>query len=133
MPLYEYECQKCGERFEIIQKFSDPLMTAHETCGGVVKKLLSAPAIQFKGTGWYVTDYARAGKNENGSTKDGDSSKKESKSSDGKSSESKASESKSEGKSESKSEGKSSDSKSSSGSDSSTTTTAAKSGDSSKK
>ena len=130
MPLYEYQCQKCGERFEIIQKFSDPLVTAHETCGGVVKKLLSAPAIQFKGSGWYITDYARAGKN--GSTKDGkdgDSSKSESKATEGKSSESKASE----GKSESKSESKSSEGKSSSSGDSSTATTTAKSGDSPKK
>jgi putative FmdB family regulatory protein len=129
MPLYEYECQKCGERFEIIQKFSDPLMTAHETCGGVVKKLLSAPAIQFKGTGWYVTDYARAGKKENGSNKDGDSSKSESKASESKSSDSKSSDSKS----ESKSESKSSESKSSSSSDSSTSTSTPKSTDSSKK
>ena len=134
MPLYEYECQKCGERFEIIQKFSDPLMTAHEICGGVVKKLLSAPAIQFKGTGWYVTDYARAGKKENGSSKDGDSSKSESKASESKSSDSKSTESKaSDSKSESKSESKSSESKSSSSSDSSATTTTAKAGDSSKK
>lgn len=132
MPLYEYQCQKCGERFEIIQKFSDPLLTAHETCGGEVKKLLSAPAIQFKGTGWYVTDYARAGNN--GSAKDGDSSKSESKSSDNKSSESKSSETKaSESKSDSKSESKPSEGKSSSSGDSSTTTTTAKSGDSSKK
>jgi putative FmdB family regulatory protein len=62
MPLYEYECQKCGERFEQIQKFSDPPVKKHEGCGGKVRKLLSAPAIQFKGTGWYVTDYGRAGK-----------------------------------------------------------------------
>lgn len=127
MPLYEYQCQKCGERFEIIQKFSDPLLTSHETCGGEVKKLLSAPAIQFKGSGWYITDYARAGKN--GSTKDGDSSKSESKSSESKASESKPSASAS----ESKSESKTSESKSSSASDSSTTATTVKSGDSSKK
>jgi putative FmdB family regulatory protein len=129
MPLYDYQCQKCGERFEIIQKFSDPLMTAHEICGGVVKKLLSAPAIQFKGTGWYVTDYARAGKKENGSNKDGDSSKSESKASESKSSDSKSSDSKS----ESKPESKSSESKSSSSSDSSTSTSTPKSTDSSKK
>ena len=127
MPLYEYQCQKCGERFEIIQKFSDPLLTAHETCGGEVKKLLSAPAIQFKGSGWYITDYARAGTN--GSTKDSDTSKSESKSSESKASESKPSASAS----ESKSESKASESKSSSSSDSSTTATTVKSGDSSKK
>ena len=58
MPLYEYECTKDGT-FERMQKFSDPPLTTCPTCGGPVEKLLSAPAIQFKGTGWYVTDYAR--------------------------------------------------------------------------
>ena len=58
MPLYEYECPKDG-MFERIQKFSDPPLAACPTCGGPVEKLASAPAIQFKGTGWYVTDYAR--------------------------------------------------------------------------
>lgn len=58
MPLYEYECPKDGT-FERMQKFSDPPLTACPVCGGPVEKLLSAPAIQFKGTGWYVTDYAR--------------------------------------------------------------------------
>lgn len=58
MPLYEYECAGCG-RFELIQKFSDPALNACPTCGREVHKLLSAPAIQFKGTGWYITDYAR--------------------------------------------------------------------------
>ncbi len=59
MPLYEYECQQCGERFEEIRKFSDPPLTEHEQCGGKLRKLLSPPAIRFKGTGWYVTDYAK--------------------------------------------------------------------------
>jgi len=59
MPLYEYKCRKCGECFEEIRKFSDPPLTTHERCGGELKKLLSPPAIQFKGTGWYVTDYAK--------------------------------------------------------------------------
>ena len=59
MPLYEYECDACGVRFERIQRFSDkPVKTCPE-CGGAVQKLLSSPAIQFKGTGWYVTDYAK--------------------------------------------------------------------------
>jgi putative FmdB family regulatory protein len=58
LPLYEYECPKDGT-FERMQKFSDPPLTACPTCGGPVEKLLSAPAIQFKGTGWYITDYAR--------------------------------------------------------------------------
>ena len=59
MPLYEYRCLKCGEHFEEIRKFSDPPLIEHENCGGELRKLLSPPAIQFKGTGWYVTDYAR--------------------------------------------------------------------------
>ncbi len=58
MPLYEYQCPKCG-RFEVIRKFSDPALLACPTCGAEIQKLASAPAIQFKGTGWYVTDYAR--------------------------------------------------------------------------
>jgi putative FmdB family regulatory protein len=59
MPLYEYECGSCAHRFERIQKFSDPLVDVCPKCGGVVRKLLSSPAIQFKGSGWYITDYAR--------------------------------------------------------------------------
>lgn len=59
MPLYEYECNDCQNRFERIQKFSDPLVSTCPDCGGAVHKLLSSPAIQFKGTGWYVTDYAK--------------------------------------------------------------------------
>lgn len=61
MPLYEYQCEGCGEVFELIQKFSDPPLTVHEKCGGPVRRLLSAPALQFKGSGWYVTDYAKGG------------------------------------------------------------------------
>jgi putative FmdB family regulatory protein len=60
MPLYEYQCESCHERFERIQKFSDPPLDVCPKCGsGPVKKLLSSPAIQFKGSGWYITDYAR--------------------------------------------------------------------------
>src|SRR5688572_23359194 len=60
MPLYEYECEVCGHRFEVIQqRFSDPPIDRCPKCGGAVRKLQSAPAIQFKGTGWYITDYAR--------------------------------------------------------------------------
>ena len=59
MPLYEYECETGGHRFEVIQKFSDPPVEKCPTCGGPVRKLISAPGFQFKGTGWYVTDYAR--------------------------------------------------------------------------
>jgi putative FmdB family regulatory protein len=64
MPLYEYECDACGHRFEVIRKFSDPPLETCEKCNGPVRKLLSSPAIQFKGSGWYITDYARAGKTE---------------------------------------------------------------------
>ena len=62
MPLYEYECDACGRRFEVIQKFSDPPVATCTECGsGPVRRLLSSPAIQFKGTGWYITDYAKKG------------------------------------------------------------------------
>jgi putative FmdB family regulatory protein len=66
--LYEYQCGRCG-RFEVIRKFSDAPLAACPTCGQEVQKLLSAPAIQFKGTGWYITDYAR--KSAGGESKDG--------------------------------------------------------------
>jgi putative FmdB family regulatory protein len=59
MPLYEYQCGACGHTFEKIQKFSDPLETTCPKCGGPVHKLMSSPAIQFKGSGWYITDYAK--------------------------------------------------------------------------
>jgi putative FmdB family regulatory protein len=60
MPLYEYQCEACAHRFERIQKFSDPPLDVCPNCGkGPVVKLLSSPAIQFKGSGWYITDYAR--------------------------------------------------------------------------
>ena len=63
MPLYEYQCDACGQRFELIQKFSDPAPDACTKCGkGPVHRLLSSPAIQFKGTGWYITDYSQKGK-----------------------------------------------------------------------
>jgi putative FmdB family regulatory protein len=61
MPLYEYRCSKCEKKIEVIRKFSDPPLTEHEGCGGTLEQLLSAPAFQLKGTGWYVTDYAKAG------------------------------------------------------------------------
>jgi putative FmdB family regulatory protein len=65
MPLYEYQCEDCGERFERIRKFSDPpLDEPCPKCGGPIKKLISSPAIQFKGKGWYVTDYAKSGSTE---------------------------------------------------------------------
>jgi putative FmdB family regulatory protein len=80
MPLYEYECKKCHHRFEKIQKFSDPHTKKCPKCGGPVEQLISAPAVQFKGSGWYVTDYPK--KSSGGSSSDSsrsDSSRKESK------------------------------------------------------
>jgi|SRR6266571_659830 len=59
MPIYEYECTKCGKTIEVIQKMSDKPLKQHEGCGGKLTKLISASGFQFKGTGWYVTDYAR--------------------------------------------------------------------------
>jgi putative FmdB family regulatory protein len=73
MPLYEYECESCGTRIERIQRFADPPLTTCEKCGGSLRKLLSSPAIQFKGSGWYITDYAR--KPESSSSKPVDGSK----------------------------------------------------------
>lgn len=61
MPLYEYQCEQCGDRFEVMQKFADEPLTTHAKCGGPVHRLLSAPALQFKGSGWYITDYAKGG------------------------------------------------------------------------
>jgi putative FmdB family regulatory protein len=58
LPLYEYECTECGKHIEKIQKFSDSPLTKCDKCGGKLERLISSPAIQFKGTGWYVTDYA---------------------------------------------------------------------------
>ena len=58
VPIYEYECESCDERFELMQKFSDKPVKKCPKCGGAVHKMLSAPALLFKGTGWYVTDYA---------------------------------------------------------------------------
>jgi putative FmdB family regulatory protein len=71
MPLYEYHCRQCNQTFEVRQKFSDSPLTIHDGCGGEVERLLSPPALQFKGSGWYVTDYARNGSSgaSNGSEK----------------------------------------------------------------
>jgi putative FmdB family regulatory protein len=97
MPLYEYECARTGKRFEVIQKFSDAPLTRcpecdqHPDCPGEARKLLSAPAIQFKGAGWYVTDYGKGGEKPKKDTPAGDS---------------KPAETKAESKSESKSESK---------------------------
>ncbi len=78
MPLYEYQCSKCGHRFEKIQKFSDKKIRKCPQCGGPVEQVISAPAVQFKGSGWYVTDYAK--KSSTATTSDGGKeSKKEEK------------------------------------------------------
>jgi len=69
MPLYEYRCEACGHQFERIQRFSDELVTVCPSCGsGPVVKLLSSPAIQFKGSGWYITDYAKKSSSDSGSS-----------------------------------------------------------------
>ena len=70
MPLYEYQCDKCAHRFEVIQKYSDAPIAVCPKCGGPVMKLLSSPAIQFKGTGWYITDYAKSGSRDSKDSKD---------------------------------------------------------------
>lgn len=70
MPIYEYRCQSCGKKFEALQKFSDEPLTVHPECGGgPVERLLSAPALQFKGSGWYVNDYAKGSSSKPGETK----------------------------------------------------------------
>jgi putative FmdB family regulatory protein len=69
VPLYEYQCKKCHSLTERIQKFSDPPLTVCPHCGGEVEQLISAPAVQFKGSGWYVTDYAKG--SSKGKSKDG--------------------------------------------------------------
>jgi putative FmdB family regulatory protein len=76
MPLYEYQCDACAQRFEVIRKFSDSPVEVCRVCGsGPVRKLLSSPAIQFKGSGWYITDYARKSGDSSASTSGSDSSK----------------------------------------------------------
>jgi len=83
MPLYEYQCDTCAHRFEVIQKFSDSPIEVCPKCGGPVMKLLSSPAIQFKGSGFYITDYARKG--DSGNTPSSSSSSSGESRSDGKS------------------------------------------------
>jgi putative FmdB family regulatory protein len=78
MPLYEYECDACGQRFEAIRKFSESNLDVCSLCGkGPVRRLMSSPAIQFKGSGWYITDYSSKGK---AGTESSNSSKGETKS-----------------------------------------------------
>ena len=79
MPLYEYKCENCGDVFEVMQRFSDAPLTQHSKCGGNLHRLISAPALQFKGSGWYVNDYAKASSAApNGSAKKDDSGAKSS-------------------------------------------------------
>ncbi len=69
--MYEYRCEKCGKVFEVIQKFSDSPLETHADCGGRVERLLSTPALQFKGSGWYITDYAKGSSSKSEGPKDG--------------------------------------------------------------
>ncbi len=70
MPLYEYKCARCGDVFEALQSFSAPPLTVHEGCGGEVERLISTPSFQFKGSGFYITDYGKKGSSAaNGSRK----------------------------------------------------------------
>jgi putative FmdB family regulatory protein len=78
MPLYEYVCQKCARRTEVIQAFGERRIRMCPHCGGKVKKAFSAPAIQFKGSGFYITDYAKGKTGEKGSAPKSDSGKSES-------------------------------------------------------
>jgi putative FmdB family regulatory protein len=78
MPLYEYECNKCHHRIEKIQSFSARHMKKCPDCGGLLEQVISAPAVQFKGSGWYVTDYAKKSSAPASSSSNGDSAKGES-------------------------------------------------------
>jgi putative FmdB family regulatory protein len=73
VPIYEYQCQACEHRLERLQGMSDPPLTICPECGGALRKLFSAPAFQFKGSGWYVTDYARKGGDKGAEKKSDDS------------------------------------------------------------
>ena len=79
MPLYEYECNQCKHRFEKIQKFSDKILKKCPKCGGVLEQVVSAPAVQFKGSGWYVTDYAKKSSASHASSSESDGGSKDSK------------------------------------------------------
>jgi|ERR1700736_4434848 putative FmdB family regulatory protein len=121
MPLYEYACEGCGEHFDVIEKFAAEPLTVHEKCGGKLHRVITAPALMFKGSGFYVNDYAKPGSGEkkpesNGSTKSESGKSESGKSDTGKTESTKSESSKSESgksessKSESKSETKSSSS-----------------------
>jgi putative FmdB family regulatory protein len=76
MPNYEYLCKKCGHRFEQIRKFSDKQLRKCPECGGIIEQVISAPAMQFKGSGWYVTDYPKKSAGSSASSSEGDSGAK---------------------------------------------------------
>ncbi|HZS96524.1 MAG TPA: zinc ribbon domain-containing protein [Terriglobales bacterium] len=99
MPLYEYECKKCHHRFERIQKFSDPHVKKCPDCKGPVEQVVSAPAVQFKGSGWYVTDYPKKSSGSSSSSNGESGGKKEEKKDDKKESKSETSTKKTEKKS----------------------------------
>ena len=80
MPLYEYKCKKCGHQFEKIQKYSDRMVKKCPDCGGRVEQMITAPAVQFTGTGWYVTDYAKKSSGLSSSDSGSKDSKKDDKS-----------------------------------------------------
>ena len=100
MPIYEYKCHQCGKKFEVRQRISDERLKIHEECGGEVEQLISAPALHFKGSGWYVTDYAKDKKSPSTAPSNADSKSETKSESTGES----KTESKSETKSETKSE-----------------------------
>jgi len=80
MPLYEYQCKKCKHQFEKLQKFSDKMLKKCPECGGPIEQMVSAPAVQFKGSGWYVTDYPKKGSSSaSSSSSESESSAKEAK------------------------------------------------------
>src|ERR1700675_5134898 len=109
MPLYEYECKKCGHRFEKNQLYSDKMVKKCPECGGQVEQMISAPAVQFKGSGWYVTDYAKksSAPSSSNSSSNGDSSSSSKKENKSKSEDSGKSENSQKSESSKKSEGSS--------------------------
>jgi putative FmdB family regulatory protein len=78
MPLYEYQCSECERRIEVLQKFSDPVLSECSECGGELERVLSVPSIRFKGSGWYVTDYSNKSSNGDGHGKSASESKEDS-------------------------------------------------------
>src|SRR5713101_1074129 len=109
MPLYEYACEVCGEHFDVIEKFAAEPLTVHEKCGGKVYRVITAPALMFKGSGFYVNDYAKPGSGEPKSESNGATKSESGKSDTAKTESAKSESGKSEsGKAESKSETKSS-------------------------